>query len=260
VRRRDLHLLNPPAEWTAAAEKAAEKIRKGKKPDGYSAMWSALKSQLADISFKKCWYCESRQTRDDNAVDHFRPKSKYSFLAVTPENFRYSCTFCNSRRTNPATGVAEGKGDFFPLFNGSPMAKRVEDVRREDPILLDPCVATDPGLLDFHANGMPCPKDPEGSRDAQRVLKSIELYHLDHPDLVEERRRLALHIADLIRDADELYPRVQAGGDPVSDGAFKRFAQLIARCIDDRSVLSAFARRMVMAHRDKPWIERVLAG
>lgn len=259
MRRRDLHQINPSLAWRQKAEAATDAVRNGtKKPGDLAQIWADLKQELADLSHKKCWYCESRQMRADNAVDHFRPKSKYPWRAFSIENFRFSCTFCNSRRTNPETDEVGGKGDFFPLFDGSPRATNEAEIASEQPVLLDPCIAADVGLLDFRADGTPCPVQPLHPITNKRVCESIKLYSLDHPDLNEQRRVLWLGLEEWINRADRLYPRVQNGGDAEIDQAFQGFVESLARSIDDRAELSAFARRMIKTHRTKPWIEQLL--
>jgi uncharacterized protein (TIGR02646 family) len=258
MRRRDLHQINPSQGWREKAQDAAKAVGAGeKKPGDFSEIWGELKHDLAKLSHNKCWYCESRQTRSDNAVDHFRPKSKYPWRAFSIENFRFSCTFCNSRRTNPATGEVEGKGDFFPLLNGSQRATREGEIELERPKLIDPCIAADIGLLDFRADGTPCPVDPLQPIIRERVSESIRLYHLDLPELVDQRRVLALALNEWINQADRLYPRAQSG-DTISEQAFQGFVETIARSIDDSAELSAFARRIVKIYRTKPWVERLL--
>jgi uncharacterized protein (TIGR02646 family) len=260
MRRRDLHLLKPSQKWLTKAAEATAAVRRGEKTISQcSEVWADLKAELAKLSYNKCWYCESRQTRSDNAVDHFRPKSKYPWHAFSINNFRFTCTFCNSRRTNPETGVVEGKGDSFPLFEGAQSATREEDIDSEQPVLLDPCVAADIGLLDFRADGSPCPAQPNQPRLARRATESIKFYHLDHPELIEQRRMLALKIEGWIKVGSRLYSDVDTNGDAKIDQAFKAIVEEIARNIDDRaSELTAFARRIVKIYRTKPWVERLL--
>jgi uncharacterized protein (TIGR02646 family) len=259
MRRRDIHQVNPSSAWRQKAQDAADAVGKGKKkPGDFSEIWRELKHELAQLSHNKCWYCECRQARADNAVDHFRPKSKYPWRAFSIENFRFSCTFCNSIRMNSESGETEGKGDSFPLLEDIHRAKSEADIAGEQPLLLDPCIAADCGLLDFRADGTPCPVQPEQPIISKRVRKSIKTYHLDAPELNEQRRVLALQLEDWIKKANSLYPRTLSGGDPVSDQAFQGFAETIARSFDDRAELSAFARRMVKIHRAKPWIEQLL--
>jgi hypothetical protein len=216
------------------AVEAANSINSRKKAiTQNSSVWSALKDSLAGLSNDKCWYCEIKQERSDNAVDHFRPKNRvadtdpvhegYWWLAFEHSNFRYSCTFCNSLRKNPATGETEGKGDKFPLLPDTFRAKSPGEERYENPILLDPCVLKDTLLLDFRADGEPCAKYPDHPIKKLRAEESIKFYHLDHPGLIERRRILALQIESWINTANLLYDHCDSG-DPMIDKAFNEIA------------------------------------
>jgi hypothetical protein len=155
------------------------------------------------------------------------------------------------------TGVTQGKSNLFPLFENSRQAKSEAELDSEQPILLDPCKATDPGLLDFLIDGTPCPRFPDNPIFVRRVEESIRIYHLNHSGLVEQRRLLALKLANLILSAHSLYPKVLKGDQSIMR-AFEGLVGSIAQSLDDRAELSAFARRIVAGHRDKPWIEGIL--
>ncbi|MER9491576.1 hypothetical protein NKI86_07045 [Mesorhizobium sp. M0320] len=259
MRRIDLARLNPSDNWRQRAAAAQNAIVNEKKaPSKYGGLWSELKPELAKLSNGKCWYCESRQDRSDNAVDHFRPKSVYPWYAVSYLNFRFACSFCNSPHRDAETGQTKGKSNSFPLFENSRQARSEDDIIREQVILLDPCNAADPGLLDFHADGKCCPRFPDNKNDARRVTTSITLYYLDHPELVERRRMLAARLTDWINRAQLLYPRVVKGDDDLTKMAWDGFIENIANALSDESELSAFARRIVSFHRAKPWVEAVL--
>ena len=116
MRKIDLNLVVADSNWDIAAATAEVAVQNGAKVADFSEVWRSAKERLKEVSRGKCWYCEARQMRSDNAVDHFRPKSLYPWLAFKLHNFRYACTFCNSIRTNPETGESEGKGDHFPLL------------------------------------------------------------------------------------------------------------------------------------------------
>jgi uncharacterized protein (TIGR02646 family) len=218
-----------------------------------SAIWRELKDTLADVSHDKCWYCEVKQERSDNAVDHFRPKSLYPWLAFEKSNLRYSCTYCNSRRQNPETGEAEGKGDSFPLLDEARRAVALGHESFETPILLDPCQTQDPGLLDFYEDGLPCARHQDHDIRKERAETSIKTYHLDHPDLVEKRRVLAAEIMAKIKEADELFEQCDAGN-PAIDKAFGGLIRVLSSAISEAAELSAFARKIVAGARDKVWI------
>src|SRR5262249_37866054 len=117
-------------------------------------VWRRAKPYLERVMDYKCWYCETKDVRSDNAIDHFRPKALYWWLAFRYWNFRFSCTFCNSRRRDPESGIVGGKAAEFPLVPGSArLVESNESVDDEIPLLLDPCIGQDPQLLWFDETG-----------------------------------------------------------------------------------------------------------
>jgi len=129
--------LLAPEGWQERADVARNAvIDHGEDVNAYGAVWRELKDALAELSHDKCWYCEMRQERSDNAVDHFRPKAVYRWLAFSLRNFRYACTFCNSRRTDAGTGLTGGKGDHFPLEAGCARAESPGEEAQERSLLL----------------------------------------------------------------------------------------------------------------------------
>lgn len=257
MRRIDLSKLKADAAWDVKAKIAQQSIDSGlKNPKSLSHIWSAAKDRLKDLSSGKCWYCEAREDRSDNAVDHFRPKSIYPWFACDLRNFRYACTFCNSVRKNPERDQNSGKGDHFPLFGGS-IATNHQERNSEDYVLIDPCVTKDVGLLDFTDDGRPRAKYPNQKIRNKRAEDSIKYYHLDHPDLNEARRQLALQIAEWIEGADAIYGDNDQM-DAKKEKAFASFVESIARTIDKSSPFSVFAKKMIKGYQDRPWIEDLL--
>lgn len=257
MRRIDIRRLNPSQDWKTKAQNKQSNIDNGLcEAKTGQTIWAELKPSLKDLSKNKCWYCESREDRSDNTVDHFRPKSIYPWFALDYENFRFACTFCNSVRTNPETGESEGKGDHFPLLAGNRATNRIQR-NTESFVLLDPCKTTDVGLLDFGDDGRPRPKYPNEKTKNQRVLDSIKYYHLDHPDLNEARRLLALDIRDLIETGDGLYPDLNTGNGAI-DKAFETVVDSIARLIVAEAPFSVFAKKMVKGFQNREWVEDIL--
>lgn len=69
-------------------------------------VWKAAKPQLKLETGGKCAYCESpTDTVAHGDVEHFRPKSKYWWLAYCYDNYVYACQICNQVH----------KGDEFPI-------------------------------------------------------------------------------------------------------------------------------------------------
>ena len=124
-----------------------------------SDVWHAAKDALRLASHGKCWYCESRQDRSDMPVDHFRPKNRvleapghpgYWWLAFDWRNYRYSCTYCNSKRRDIEGGTEGGKRDHFPVIPPPPHAWCDTDPQ-DRAKLLDPTDDSDTKLLTFLA-------------------------------------------------------------------------------------------------------------
>jgi hypothetical protein len=86
---------------------AIRQLRRGQieKLEFKSGYWGKAKKQLKKESFGKCAYCESpTDTVAHGDVEHFRPKSKYWWLAYCYDNYLYSCQICNQTH----------KSDHFP--------------------------------------------------------------------------------------------------------------------------------------------------
>ena len=77
-----------------------------------STVWKAAKPQLKIETGGKCAYCESpTDTVAHGDVEHFRPKSKYWWLAYCYDNYVYACQICNQVH----------KGDEFPIHASTGM-------------------------------------------------------------------------------------------------------------------------------------------
>lgn len=177
-----------------------------------SDVWGQLSVILSELSFGKCWYCESTELRSDNPIDHFRPKGKvaecpdhpgYWWLAFDWSNYRYSCTYCNSRRVN--TDTAGGKQDHFPILPPYTWNKKIEDEFIENPILLDPTDIDDVNLLTFNINGEACPNvDDKTSPLYKRAKESVDLYHLNHTPTKNARKRVYQTVRRLVSNINSL--------------------------------------------------------
>lgn len=238
-----------------------------------AAVWQVLKDDLADYGNNKCWYCESIQERSDNVVDHFRPKNAvrdckghegYWWIAFDWHNYRYACTFCNSRRHDDETDETGGKWDYFPVIDES---KRCfcpnDDLTLEEPQLLDPVRPRDPKLLWFEETGKVIERytEVEDQRRFQRAKTSISLYNLNHSRLRERRQILFNDILELVRHADRIYKRLSLNGDDksVEDGFDYVIGKLLAMTRESAEY-SAAARAYLKGLRDssRPWLDELL--
>lgn len=225
----------------------------------HSVVWRDCKENLKSASHKKCFYCEMHDSRSDGTVDHYRPKSKYKWAAFRLNNFRFACTFCNSRRTDKATGEVGGKGDDFPLLDENSRATCEAEEVNEYPLLLDPCKAADPIQIDFHTDGSAVPKyTNEADVRKKRAEKSIKSYHLNHSQLTEARRRLAIELSEKISTAQRALPNCTADNAAALE-LFENAVLDLQRAIKPEAELSVFARRVLQTQRNNPLVDEVLA-
>ncbi len=105
-----------------------------------SAYWKKAKKQLKKESHGKCAYCEAPTAVVAHGdVEHFRPKSKYWWLAYCYDNYLFSCQLCNQ----------SFKGNEFPLGD--------ETLMLTAPVL--PATATDAEKIKLVTEMSPDPLD-----------------------------------------------------------------------------------------------------
>ena len=194
--KRSLDRANRTVSGKPAADRKAYIDKNG------AAKWKPLKDRITAELGNKCWYTEAEVVGAHLAIDHYRPKCDYWFLAFKPENYRVACPFANSPMHNEEHGCAGGKGEKFPLLDESKRAADIQSVGHERPIILDPCNEEDCKLLVFQSDGRPR-LHPDFEDDAAAVLRVNEsklLLNLDHPDFNSKREILKQEIADAILD------------------------------------------------------------
>jgi hypothetical protein len=268
VRYIDRTQLRLPDRWPARAAAASQAVVDGQDPNSNAAVWRELKDGLANLFNNKCWYCEVSVPRSDNAVDHFRPKGRvrdaanehngYRWLAFEQSNFRYACTFCNSRRKGVDGGTEGGKADRFPLLNEAQRVYVQGPVVGERPFLLDPCEFGDWRLLGCRKeNGKPCAASNEPEQLA-RAETSIEIYHLHHEPTCNLRHSAAVQLLSDIEEAKSLFIATQS--DAAQEPAFKKAADRILKAIRFGSAFSGDMRFLLGGERDQnhSWIQSLL--
>jgi len=222
--------LRPEPAWLQAAGDALRAVSSAA-PEQRSAVikdhdhvWGLFKDALRELSYNKCWYCESIDARSDNAVDHYRPKGNvkganpphqgYWWLAFVWKNYRFSCTYCNSiRKSAETTG---GKQDYFPLFDEAARARTDADsIDDELPLLLDPTKMTDVKLIAFSEDGDVGPVATERDRrEYKGATESAVRYHLKHPIIVERRMERLRIVRRWVDEADRQLARYVNNEEP----------------------------------------------
>lgn len=266
----DLSELSLPEGWYDRARDAADAVAEGADPDDFGRVWRELKAYMGAIfPPKKCWYCESEVDRADNAVDHFRPKNRvgdatnphdgYRWLAFVKDNYRYACTFCNSKRIDVAQGTSGGKADRFPLQDETKRAYScADDIAEESPTLLDPCDPFDWKLIGCkRENGKACAASVN-PQEIHRATESIKIYHLDYSATTNRRHTIAVALLSDVEEAKRRFNMVQ--GDPAAASDFKRVAEKVRRAISRKSPYSGEMIYLLKLQRsdDHPWIQDII--
>ncbi len=255
----------PPEERTRAINKR-------------SLIWSDLKDCLKELSYGKCWYCETSTHRIMGDVDHYRPKNKveecadhpgYWWLAFNWRNYRYCCERCNRLDTDHTTGFVGGKHTHFPLRDE---AKRIytegdlDDLLCEEALLLDPTVADDPLLLTFDPDGTarPARDEQQCPEDFFRAAISIKLYHLNHTDLKKRRQfEVCYQIRELVEKIDRYLTRWQKDkGNTEALVISKDATKKLKNMIGEYAEYSVTARAALKTYRksERPWVDDLLTA
>ncbi len=263
----DIRRIQVTPVWEQAAKDALDAARKAsigaersKSINANQAVWSGLKEDLRNLSSGKCWYCEARDSRSDNAVDHYRPKGNvkgsipehggYWWLAFDSKNYRFSCTFCNSQRKSKTT--VGGKQDYFPLWKEDRRAKdEGSDLADELPLLLDPTNVLDVKLISFSEDGGVGPSyaadDAEHAMEYAMATVSIERYHLHHPHLVERRMHVLRQVKAWVEEADQHLDRYGRSGDAYSRNVAKDRVADVVRAAAVDAEFSVAVRHLIIA-------------
>lgn len=253
------------ATWRTRASKAIEKIRNTSKEKRASFLnrqqkiWKDFKQLLREVSHEKCWYCETIEKRTNNAVDHYRPKNRvmeaadpdhsgYWWLAFDWRNYRFSCSYCNSPNKSPEGTL--GKHDHFPLLDEKKRAKTPDDpLEDEQPLLLDPTNLADVSEISFDPDGRAVPARTEKDDPIQyeRAYRTIEIYHLNHPRIVEHRADLMRRIVNYLDEADKFF--IKRGSNAYAHLGFKGKLEQIYEALQPPAEYSAAARTAVGSAR-----------
>jgi len=186
------------------------KIKRGEleKHDWVSDRWKAGKDQLKIETGGKCAYCEAPTgVVYWGDVEHYRPKSKYWWLAYSYDNYLFTCVICNSKfksnrfpiknsklrgpviRSNTTDAFIDSKVDTLgpDPQDELKVGEFEQDHDRERPYLPNPYFDPPEQYLCFMADDVirevdivPNPEDP----DAERICSAvIQYYGLNRKEL-----------------------------------------------------------------------------
>ncbi len=187
-------------------------------PDGNIYGDDRVRAALEKLFHDKCAYCESKMSGIlDWNVEHFRPKGRvaerddhpgYYWLAYDWDNLYPSCTFCNQRRKDkprwgdPTYAESGGKSDQFPLEDETMRIMSPDDIKQEDPLLIDPCNDNPEEYLGYDIHGHVFEHN-----DNQRGQATIDICHLEQRRLRDRRRETINAVVELMQIIFELEER-----------------------------------------------------
>lgn len=258
---------SPPADWLQKANQILEELKAASDAqtrkeiiDRNSKVWGELKDWLLTLSHQKCWFSEAKDCFSHWDVEHFRPKKSakeedgteyegYWWLAFDWHNFRI-CGNVGNRK----------KGTYFPLCIGScRAAKPTDDLRQENPLLLDPADPDDPNLLSFDLEGKAIPApDLNDEWDRKRVEYSVKRYNLDFGPLEAKRKIVWSNCWTHIQQYRQELQRLNDDAtNSIARNQVKEKAKTIRDMLEADKEFSAVARACVLSSRD-PRVVRLL--
>lgn len=201
-----------------------------KSSDFDAKYWPKAKRQLRRETHDKCAYCEAPTSSvAPGSVEHFRPKSRYWWLAYCYDNYLFACQRCNGdfksdefpiagrRLTEPAlTSAADlsalGAGMAPDPLDPASVAKHVRAWAAERPLPIDPSLEDPEPLFAWEYDDVlrEVRVKPRGrGQRAERASRCIELFGLNREELCVQRwATLAPHLVTL--DALATLPARQA--------------------------------------------------
>jgi len=148
-----------------------------------------IKTTLKKIYHKKCAFCEQKITecKDNNledcsqTIEHYRPKSKYYWLAYSWDNLLWCCHRCNQNKSNNFE-IVSNEVAYENLFKENIHSSTLGYQKIEKPKMIHPELESVLDKLTFN-NGIIDSDDP-------RVQYTIETCELDRDDLNEKRQTI----------------------------------------------------------------------
>lgn len=226
----------------------------------------SVRTALDDLFGRKCVFCESMLLASQSGdIEHFRPKGRvmvhdpvtntfaphsgYHWLAACWHNLLIACRDCNSPRTQKdAHGVNKvfGKACFFPVTNEAHRATGPSRLRKENALLLHPCIDDPEQHLEFTDDGGIRSRTRDGMV-SERGSATIKYCGLDRAELLQMRARHQRTVMASIRHIIEALEKGQEPGRDLDDLLFM---------LQRKEAYVGFTRHLVRTYLG-PYFERL---
>ncbi|MEA3450707.1 MAG: retron system putative HNH endonuclease [Bacteroidota bacterium] len=144
-----------------------------------------VKSEFKKLYKNKCAYCESIENNPE--TEHYRPVSKYRYLAYEWSNLLPACHSCNLN-----------KKDKFPIKTSINTNTNITNIQKlneiEEPFVINPEIDNPEEYFEF------CIKEGKilAKKDNERAKTTIELCKLNRTNLIERRKEKFDNTAQLV--------------------------------------------------------------
>ena len=187
-------------------KKANQKVNSSKDIKGYAP--DEIKDALILIFGNNCAFCECDVSFGSSLdTEHFRPKSKYYWLAYEWTNFLRACKRCNTNKGVKfkinGLRVSVPNIDFEKDFDAFLKKCHIKDYLNEDCLFLHPVLDDPNEHLWFDENGVVHPKSDKGKYSINELKLNRNSQKLG--DLVIERKKIIEEIRLRVERAVHYY-------------------------------------------------------
>lgn len=155
------------------------------------------------------------------------------------------------------TGNTGGKAYHFPLWDEGKRAWTPDcDCDEEQPLLLDPCKASDVVLISFKDDGEAMPRHDEKKRPKafKRANESIKYYNINHSDFKKTRIELRDEMSGLVKNASRYYKKLETG-DATHEHAYEEAIRTLKKMRDPKSRYSSFCVAFLDKYKHQEFLE-----
>ncbi|MDQ1150502.1 uncharacterized protein (TIGR02646 family) [Sphingobacterium zeae] len=157
-------------------------VKKYSKPD--------VKKALSQLYNHKCAYCEQKT---DLTIEHYRPKTKYSWLSLEWSNMLPVCYNCSRNRTDKFLIKGKEINMAQIQFVDNSLIANMPIFKNEQPLLLHPEVDSPENHISFDSNGNAVGRTEKGRY-------TIDVYSLNRDLLIQKRSSIVSTLQDELRE------------------------------------------------------------
>jgi len=170
-----------------------------------SNCYKKANTKLNELYLDKCAYCESKYLATSwTDIEHYRPKSKYYWLAYEWSNLLPTCPKCNRLKNDEFPIINDEKRiKSHPEFNGKLDKTKCKitasELVDEEAYIINPEIDNPDLFLDFKIENNKKGIEIYGIDVKNRGEKTIDVCNLNRVDLLKDRQEFVIdNIIDLI--------------------------------------------------------------